>query len=183
MRIQIVVILLNIISISSFSQETDNNKKTINFQPSPSTEFSFKCEISNRITIGSIHGFLWLNDSLNVTDSLHSITENVKIKLKSGTTWDPGEGPPQTKFLFFKVLFNKLDSTDTDSLNYLELITAYENSKINGLKMIDYLYFSESYLDSRNKKQYSVDYYLRPNNDGKLLLTEKIITYCQNVND
>lgn len=179
MRNQILMILLlSIISISSFSQKADKNNESINFRPSPSTEYSFKFEISKWITIRSFQGHIWLIDSLNITDSLHSITNDEKIRLKSGTAWNPSGEPPQARFLLFKYIFNKLDSTDTDRLNYLELITTYDNNKINGLKMIDYIFFSKSYYDSDNIKRYSVDYYLEPNNEGKLVLKERIITWC-----
>lgn len=183
MRNQLLILLFNIITISSFSQAADINKEAINLQPSPSTELSFKYQISNWITMRSLQGHVWLIDSLNITDSLHSITTNERIRLNSGTTWNPTEEPPQARFILFKVIFNKLDSADNDRLNYLELITTYDNNKIKGLNMIDYLYFNSSYYDSKNIKRYSVDYYLKPNDDGKLILTEKTITYCKKSND
>lgn len=174
----LIIIFLNVISICCYSQNRDDKnkeKETIYLQPTPSMEMAFKSFIMQTIQLTSLRYHPMITDTINNIGLATDKLDSVKIRLKSGTEWDPTQEPPQAKFLLIKTIFKKLDSADYDRINYLKIISAYEDKKDNTNKMIDYLFFRMNYYNSENVIKMTIDFIVKPDENGELILFDRKI--------
>ena len=175
-----LLLFLNIISISCFSQnrdKKDKDKETIYLQPTRSMEKEFEIYIIQTIQLTSLRYHPLMTDSVDNVGLTKAKLDSVKIKLKSGTEWDPTSDPPQARFLFFKLIFNKLDSADNDRLNYLKILSVYKDKRENTYQLIDNILYRKSYYNSEEIKLMTVDFIIKPDDNEKFTLFDKKIIY------
>ena len=168
-------------SLISFSQsDTENDKVPIKANPNPPSEFAVQAKISMQISLISLIENLSLYELKGYPDTLKTVLDSAKITLKKGTSWNPLKDPPESKFIVFKVIFNKLDSVAMDRINYLEFMSNYEDRKDIPYEMVDTLFFSNSYYANNNEIIMKINFICLPNIEkAKFELTHREIVYMK----
>lgn len=173
MRIQVITLFFSLLSLYSYAQKAQNSKTAINFNPSKREESRYKEDIQTNIKLASMRSLVFYLDSLKEQSVMNKPIDSVRIQLKSGTTWNPTGEPPKAKVLLHFKSRKKLDSAERDRLNYLEFISTFNAYGRNeAYKMLDYLYFSKSYVDKALDKRVTIEHYIRPDDEGNLSMDD-----------
>ncbi len=165
----ILIYLINFVHLISFAQEIkENNPDKISFKihPTRSDINSFKNYIKRETVLFRFRTHpkvIKLNDRNDIAEiSLDTII----IKLIQGSEIDPYEEPPRSRFLFFKIIFNKIDSQDMDRINYLKLIGFYKQRNCLTSEIVEYLLYRQSYYNEQGVKSMTFNFYLKPDDKG-----------------
>lgn len=174
MKIAKLIILFVLLTTTSFARNKKLDEVSVEMKPSKRTEADFKLYIQSKVIISDMRVKKYYSDTINYLESKRN-NDSIKIKLKSGTEWYLHHPPPHPFLLVPRLLFNTSDSACINRFNYFEILSRFYNDPMSSHQLIEFISFSTSQKNLIRIEDMTIIWYIKPNNENKLVLTNKVI--------